>query len=144
MNDQDRMKTLQLFYAGMLVDAAANFEHFGVLQQVKEKKAREQALAAPAQLTQLGIHAPRELFERFAAIFGCARWEVRDLEDGAMVAETQSCLASAIARKRGGGRPCELYCINPFRGLAQALSPSRALQVEETLWEGAHCRFRLS
>ena len=60
-------------------------------------------------------------FERFAAIFGCA-----------------------IAKKRGGGRPCALYCINPFRGLAGALSPSRTLEVEETLWESGRCHFRLA
>jgi hypothetical protein len=144
VNEHSEMKTLQLFYAGLMVDAAANFEHFGVSQQVQQKKAREQAAAAPAQLAQLGIRSPRELFERFAAIFGCARWELRELDGGAVEAETASCLACAIARKRGGGKPCELYCINPFRGLAQALSPARDLEVEETLWEGGRCRFHLS
>ena len=110
---------------------------------MREKKAREQALAAPAQLAQLGIRTPRELFERFAAIFGCAAWEVGEEADGAVLAETRSCLACAIARKRGGGRPCDLYCINPFRGLAAALQPARRLEVEGTLWEGGSCRFRL-
>ncbi len=144
MNEQSELRTLQLFYAGLMVDAAANFEHFGLLPQVQEKKAREQAAAAPAQLSQLGIRSPRELFERFSAIFGCARWELAELDGGAVAAETKTCLACAIARKRGGGRPCELYCINPFRGLARVMSPSRELQVEETLWEGERCRFRLS
>ena len=143
MNEQSDTRTLQLFYAGLMVDAAANFERFGVLPQVQEKKAREQAAAAPSQLAQLGIRAPRELFERFGAIFGCARWELGELDGGAVVAETKTCLACAIAKKRGGGRPCELYCINPFRGLAGAMSPSRDLEVEETLWEGERCRFRL-
>jgi hypothetical protein len=143
-NGADGIRTLQLFYAGLMVDAAANFEHFGVLDRVTEKKAREQALAAPAQLTQLGIRTPRELFERFSAIFGCARWEVREEADGAVSAETRTCLACAVARKRGAGRPCALYCINPFTGLAACLSPARRLQVQETLWEGERCRFRLS
>jgi hypothetical protein len=144
MNEQSEMRTLQLFYAGLMVDAAANFEHFGVKKLVEEKKAHEQAAAAPAQLAQLGIRTPRELFERFGAIFGCARWELRELDCGAMEAETRSCLACAIAKKRGGGKPCELYCINPFRGLAGALAPARDLRVEETLWEGERCCFRLS
>jgi hypothetical protein len=144
MDEQSQMKTLQLFYAGLMVDAAANFEHFGLLPQVREKKAREQAAAAPAQLVQLGIRAPRELFERFAAIFGCARWELAEEEGGAVRAEARSCLDCAIARKRGGGKPCELYCINPFRALAGALSPARKLAVEETLWEGGRYRFRVS
>jgi hypothetical protein len=106
MNEQSDTRTLQLFYAGLMVDAAANFERFG-------------------------------------AIFGCARWELGELDGGAVVAETRTCLACAIAKKQGGGRPCELYCINPFRGLAGAMSPSRDLEVEETLWEGGRCRFRL-
>ena len=143
MNEQSDTRTLQLFYAGLMVDAASNFERFGVLPQVQEKKAREQAAAAPAQLSQLGIRSPKELFERFGAIFGCAHWELGELDGGAVVAETKTCLACAIAKKRGGGRPCELYCINPFRGLAGAMSPSRDLEVEETLWEGERCRFRL-
>src|SRR3972149_2405014 len=144
MNEQNQTRTLQLFYPGLMVDAAANFEHFGVVEQVRQKKAREQAVAAPAQLAQLGIRSPRELFERFTGIFGCARWELAELDAGAVQAETRSCLACAIAKKRGGGKPCELYCINPFRGLAQALNPARELTVEETLWEGGRCLVRLS
>jgi hypothetical protein len=144
MNEQSDTRTLQLFYAGLMVDAAVNFEHFGMLPQVQEKKAREQAAAAPGQLSQLGIRSPRELFERFGAIFGCARWELGELDSGGVVAETKTCLACAIAKKRGGGRPCELYCISPFRGLVRAMSPSRDLEVEETLWEGGRCLFRIS
>ena len=143
MSDQENMKTLQLFYAGLMVDAAANFEHFGVIDQVVAKKAREQAVAAPGQLAQLGIQSATELFRRFGAIFGCARWELTEESDGAVTAQTQSCLACAIAKKRGSGRPCELYCVNPFRALAGALQPARALRVEETLWDGDRCRFRV-
>jgi len=108
MNDNQSRKTLQLFYAGLMVDAASNFEHFGVVEQVTAKKAREQALAAPAQLTQLGIGSPKELFEKFSEIFGCARWELHETADGTMIAETRSCLACTIAKKRASGRPCEL------------------------------------
>ncbi len=136
-------KTLQLFYAGLMVDAASNFEQFGVLAEVTEKKAREQAIAAPGQLAQLGIGSPRELFERFRELFGCAQWVVTERGDGAVSAETTSCLACAIAKKRGSGRPCDLYCVNPFRGLAQAFQPARRLSVDETLWEGTRCRFRI-
>jgi hypothetical protein len=143
MADTSPQKTLQLFYAALMVDAASNFEHFGVAAQVAEKKAREQALAAPSQLAQLGIATPRELFERFGAIFGCAQWSISEETGGAVAAETQRCLACAIGKKRGGGKPCEIYCINPFRGLASALSPARKLVVEETLWQGDRCRFRL-
>ena len=134
-------KTLKLFYAAQLVDAAANFEDCGVVEKVTAKKKAEQSAAAPAQLAQLGIRAPRELFERFGAIFGCAAWTVNEKPDGGVTAQTASCLACAIAQKRGAGKPCELYRINPFRALAAALVPTRALDVEETLWDGARCVF---
>jgi hypothetical protein len=143
MNDNKSRKTLQLFYAGLMVDAASNFEHFGVVEHVTAKKAREQVLAAPGQLTQLGISSPKDLFEKFSEIFGCARWELHETADGTLIAETKSCLACAIAKKRASGRPCELYCINPFHALANALSPSKTMFVDETLWDGDRCRFRL-
>jgi hypothetical protein len=143
MSETNDTRTLQLFYAGLMVDAAGNFEHFGMAEKVAEKKAREQALAAPSQIAQLGIGSARELFERFSAIFGCAQWKVSEEPGGITAAETAGCLACAIAKKRGGGKPCELYCINPFRALAGALSPARSLVVEETLWGGKRCRFRL-
>ena len=143
MSTETDARTLQLFYAALMVDAASNFEHFGVSGQVAEKKAREQHLAAPMQLTQLGIHGPRELFERFSALFGCTQWSVIEESPASTVAETRSCLACAIAKKRGSGKPCELYCINPFKSLAGALAPGLALTVDNTLWQGDRCRFRL-
>ena len=136
-------KTLQLFYAGLMVDAAANFERFGIAEKVAEKKRAEQALAAPRQLAQLGIRGPAELFQRFSEIFGCASWQAAETADGSFLAVTKTCVACSIARTRGEGKPCTLYCINPFGGLASALTPARRLEVEETLWDGSECRFRL-
>ena len=143
MSTDTDTRTLQLFYAALMVDAASNFEHFGVSGQVAEKKAREQLLAAPMQLSQLGIHGPRELFEKFSSLFGCAQWSVTEESPATTVAETRPCLACAIAKKRGSGRPCELYCINPFKALAGAMTPGLALTVEGTLWQADRCRFRL-
>lgn len=144
MTDQDPRKVLQLFYAGAIVDAAANFEHFGLLEQVAGKKEKEQAAAAPGQLAQLGIRTPGELFRRFADIFGCAAWDVEEAGDGTATAVSGSCLACSIAKKRGAGMPCRLYCIQPFRGMLRAMQPARDLEVEETLWEGKRCLFRVS
>jgi hypothetical protein len=143
MKDDPTLKTLQLFYAALMVDAASNFEHFGIVDKVEAKKVREQRAVAPAQLRQLGIRTPRELFECFSATFGCAAWSVQETAEGVTVGETKSCVACAIARKRGSGRPCAIYCINPFRGLSDSLSPAHKLTVEGTLWEGDRCRSRL-
>jgi hypothetical protein len=126
-----------------MVDAAANFEHFGVTEQVTAKKAREQAIAAPGQMKQLGIVGPAELFTKLGELFGCARWVVSETPGGGVEAQTATCLACAIAKRRGGGRPCDLYCINPFKGFAAALSPQHELTVHETLWDGGRCRFQV-
>jgi hypothetical protein len=143
MNELNSLKTLQLFYAGLMVDAASNFEHFGVIEKVTAKKAQEQLLAAPAQLTQLCIRSSVELFERFSSIFGCAQWNVTDTGGGSVIAQTSTCLACAIAKKRGGGRPCDLYCINTFQALLASLSPAKRLVVEDTLWSWECCHFRI-
>jgi hypothetical protein len=143
MAEQDDVRTLQLFYAGLMVDAASTYESFRISDEVAARKMREQALAAPAQLAQLGIRTPAELFARFMAIFGCTKWEVTEDADGAVSAECGSCLACAIAKRRGSGKPCDLFCINPFKGMAQAMQPARALRVDETLWEGKRCRFQM-
>lgn len=142
--DDGRLRTLQLFYAALMVDSALRFEGLGASQAVAAAKAREQEAAAPGQLAQLGIGSGPQLFTQFAELFGCAAWKVEAEEGGATRAETSTCLACAIAKRRGGGRPCELYCINPFKGLAAALPEKARLEVEETLWEGSKCLFRLS
>ena len=141
MTDAEMLKSLRLFYAGLMVDSASNFEGFGVSEKVAAKKAAEQLAAAPAQLAQLGIGSPRELFERFTELFGCAIWEVEELALGGAAAVASSCLACAIAKRRGSGRPCSLYCINPFRAYASALGME--LTVGETLWEGGKCAFKM-
>jgi hypothetical protein len=142
--DDVRLRTLQLFYAALMVDSAINFERLGATEKVAGWKAPEQAAAAVAQLAQLGVSDAASLFGRFSELFGCARWEMARDVTGTVEATTTTCLACAIAKRRGAGRPCDLYCINPFRGLAAALSPAHGLEVEETLWEGRRCRFRVA
>jgi hypothetical protein len=141
--ENDSLKNLQLFYAALMVDSALQYERLGATAEIARLKTAEQAAAAPKQLAGLGVNDAPGLFTRFSEVFGCADWKVRT-EGPRTLAVTTSCLACAIAKRRGGGRPCDLYCINPFRGLAAALSPAGHLSVEETLWEGSSCRFVVS
>lgn len=144
MENEQILKTLQLFYAGLLVDAVANFDHVGALETVTAKKETEQVLAAPGQLKQMGITTPADLFRVSGAVFGCAPWTVKDDGKGNTLAEAKSCLACAVAKKRGSPAPCRMYCINPFKALAGAMTPSRGIEVLETLWEGKACVFRVT
>ncbi len=90
MTNDSSNRTLQLFYAGLMLDAASNFEHFCVSQQVAEKNAQEQVLAAPSQLVQLEIRTPHDLFERFGVIFGYAAWTVNEGPEETTVAATDA------------------------------------------------------
>ena len=137
------IKMLKLFYAGILADSVGNYEKFGILDKVTEKKAVEQKVAAKKQLEQLDIHTPEELFYRFSNIFGCIQWQTKEKNDN-IVATGTSCLLCGIAKKMGIARPCDIFCINPFKALACALEPAYQLKVNETLWQGNRCEFELT
>jgi hypothetical protein len=142
MTEAQTLKTLQLFYAGVLVDAVRHYEKHGILDAVTASKKQEQEMAAPAQLTRLGITDPEGLFSTFSSIFGCAQWSMEKRGE-VFYARTSACLACALAKKLGTKAPCDIFCINPFIGLAKALPESKTLEVRETLWEGSACLFEL-
>lgn len=143
METEKRLKLLQLFYAGALADATGNFDKFGILDQVTEKKAFEQKLMAPGQLAQLEIDSPEKLFESFTEIFGCIRWKVEKQSDN-FVAWGNSCLMCTIAKRMDNAQPCYVYCINPLSALVSALEPGWKLDVNQTLWDGSRCEFVLN
>lgn len=143
MNESETLKRLQLFYAGVLVDAVRQYSKHGVLEAVTEDKRREQEQAAPAQLARLGIAKPRDIFTTYTELFGCADWKVQD-EGGGVRAITGTCLACGIAKKLGAPSPCAISCINPLGAQANALNPPHRLEVEGTLWDGNACVFKMS
>lgn len=142
MTESERLKTLQLMYAGVLVDAVRQYGSFGILENVTEKKRIEQELAARDQVARLGIQTPEDLFTVLPEIFGCASWSP-DASGPVFRVETQSCLMCALAKRLGAPAPCSMYCINPSVGMAKALTVPHTLKVESTLWEGNSCVFEL-
>jgi len=142
METEKKLKLLQLFYAGVLADSTGNYEKFGILPQVVEKKVAEQRIMAKGQLVQLGVHSAKELFEKFSEVFGCIKWNVEEYHDK-LLASGDRCLLCAIAKKMDVTQPCYLYCINPFAALCEGLEPGWKLNVPETLWDGNKCLFEL-
>lgn len=142
MTESERLKTLQLMYAGVLVDAVRQYGSFGILEEVTEKKRIEQELAARDQVSRLGIRTPEDLFTVLPEIFGCAAWNP-DASGPVFRVETRSCLMCALAKRLGAPAPCSIYCINPSRALAAALPVPHSLTVKSTLWEGSSCVFEL-
>lgn len=131
-------KTLQLFYAAALADAAYHYGKNGILDDVTAEKKELQERAASSQLMQLGIKTVPELYTVFSHLFGCVGWTVEETHGG-WEASTASCLLCALAKKQGAPQPCKPFCINPFSAFAEALG--HRLEVAETLWEGNQCLF---
>lgn len=134
-------KILQLFYAGVLADSVYHYSKAGMLGVVAEEKHRQQQQTAGAQLKQLNIHTPEQLFLRFSEIFGCINWNVGVNEDSSVTAEGSGCLLCSIAKRMNTAQPCYMYCINPFKSMLAAMDPAYDLQVKDTLWDGNNCRF---
>lgn len=142
MDHEKNLKTLQLFYAGALVDAVRHYAAQGVLESVTEAKRREQEIAAPGQLHRLGIHSAQELFSTYTELFGCAEWRV-EAEEPDLIMRTRSCLACSLAKKLGAPSPCRIFCINPLGAQAAALDRPLQLRVGQTLWDSDSCVFIL-
>lgn len=142
METEKRLKMLQLFYAGVLADSIRNYSEAGILEIVESRKKMEQRLAARGQLTQLNIRTPEELFETFSGVFGCIFWNVEE-RPGLTKAIGTSCLLCAIAKKMDLPKPCNMYCINPVRALAEGISEENQLNVISTLWETDKCEFEV-
>lgn len=136
-NENERL--LKLFYAGALVDAVFNYERHGILEEVTEEKKLRQEKSAQIQLKQLSIESLPQLYEKFSQIFGCANWSFKDEDGNAAEATTTTCILCALAKKQGTEKPCNLFCINPFKAFAKSLGYE--LNVTSTLWDGAECCF---
>lgn len=138
---ENNLKTLQLFYASVMADAVKEFHNAGILDQVTENKRIQQSLTATAQLNQLNINTPKELFEKFSELFGCIQWNVEEYNSGCK-AIGEKCLLCALAKKMQTTAPCRIYCINPLKSLLKAMNPSYDLVIEKTLWNGNACIFK--
>ena len=136
-----RLKSLQLFYAGALADAASHYGKNGIMEKVTAEKKELQKHTAAAQLKQLGISDLETVYGELQEIFGCADWKIREEnpEAGTLCAETSNCMLCAIAKKLGAPKPCYPFCINPFAAYAEVFGYE--LNVESTLWDGNSCVF---
>jgi hypothetical protein len=137
------LKILQLFYASALADSVYHYNKSGILNLITEEKRNTQALTAESQLKQLGVSTPKELFEFFSKVFACIQWDYKENNDE-IIASGSHCLLCGLAKKMQTAQPCYIYCINPFREMLNAMTPSYKLSVDETLWKGNKCIFTLT
>ena len=142
MNSDEKVRILQVAYAGALADAVLRMGRDGILPRVTEEKRREQMRTGKAKAGQFGISRPEEVFSRLTEIFGCATWEIKN-EDSGFSAETRSCKLCAIAKRIGAPGPCDMYCLDPMEGMIKGLAPDMKFAVTETLWDGSKCRVEI-
>ena len=139
MDSDEKVRILQMAYAGALADAVLRMGRERILERVTAEKRNEQMATGKARAEQFGIGRPEDVFPKISEIFDCARWETR-AEAGGFSAEARSCKLRAVARSLGARSPCGIYCLDPIEGMVRGLAPEAKFTVAETLWNGSKCR----
>ena len=94
------------------------------------------------RIAQFDITTSEEVFLKLAEFFGCAKWIITKDSSG-LIAQTNSCLLCAMAKKFGIPSPCHLYCLDPMEAMVKSINGGSAFMVEETLWDATQCRIRV-
>lgn len=143
MDTNERLELLQLLYAGLMAETAAVLAEHGILEQVTERKRREDRLAAPARVEQTGTTTPEALFALHRSVAGFSDW--KSAHEGAMVTvASTACKLCDIAQASGGPPPCRLFCIDPLTALCAALPVPRTLTVRSTRCTAEQCLFHIT
>ena len=139
MDSDEKVRILQMAYAGALADPVLRMGRERILERVTAEKRNEQLATAKARAEQFGISRPEDVFPKISEIFDCTRWEIRT-EAGGFSAEARSCKLCAVARRLGAPSPCGIYCLDPMEGMVRGLAPDVKFTVAEKLWNGSECR----
>lgn len=133
-----KTKFLQLAYANLMAETAAQFTKHGILEKVQKEKYLQQLSTGKGKAAAMGITNPKEVFETVSSTFGCANWEVKEYSSE-ITAETSNCMLCALAKKYNSNSPCKLYCLNPLESLVKGLDPALEFHVKSTLFESMKC-----
>ncbi|MCL1809056.1 MAG: hypothetical protein FWG42_04700 [Clostridiales bacterium] len=135
---EQKLKTLQVYYAAAMADATLRYGEAGVLAAVAERKRAEQ-LKAGAEMAKLyGISDPRQVFQKVQETYGCAEWVMEGTESG-FAATCTNCMLCAISKKKGVFSPCQINCLSPIEAMVRGLSPGAEFVVKKTLWNDDEC-----
>lgn len=139
MELEQKVKLLQIVYAGTLADSTLRMGKEGIIEKVTSEKREEQMLTGKLRAAQFGIGKPEEVFTKLAELFGCANWTVISDDEG-FTAEAIGCMLCTIAKKIGAQRPCNIYCLDPMEGMVKGIDGDLTYNVVETLWSGQKCK----
>jgi hypothetical protein len=139
METNEKLKAVQMIYAGALADMTLRMGNAGVLEQITREKREEQFATGKARAMQMGITEPEEVFTRLSDLMGCANWQIARTDENEFRAVATGCALCAIAKRIGAPSPCNPFCLNPMEGMVSGLDPNTDFFVEETLYEGNEC-----
>ena len=139
MENEKKLKMLQMFYAGALADSVLRLGKEGVLEKVITEKKQEQMEGGKMRAAQLGIQSPKEVFEVLPEIFGCANWNVLQTAEG-FEAKATSCMLCALSKKLGTESPCNIYCLDAMEGMVKGIDENAEYKVVSTLWKENECK----
>ena len=141
----DKVRTLQMIYAGALADTVKRLGNEGLLEKITLQKRSEQLLSGKMRAAQMGMVQEQDVFIKLADLMGCADWSIAENEDNSGFTATASrCMLCAMAKKFGAQSPCHIYCLDPMEGMVKGLNDKADFDVESTLYEGSLCRVKIS
>lgn len=138
----DNFKTLQMIYAGALADSTTWYSRNNILEVVTEAKKPQQFAQGKFLASSLGITAKTEVFTKLAELFGCANWQIEEVNNS-VYAVAKNCTLCSMCKKTGSLAPCKLHCLNPMEGMIKALDENYKFEVEKTLWDDLECRIKI-
>lgn len=142
MEMEQKVKMLQMVYAGALADSVLRMGREGILEKVTAEKREEQMRTGRERAAQFNIKTPGEVFEKLSETFECANWKVEQNDNG-YTAEATRCMLCAMAKRMGAQSPCKIYCLDAMEAMVKGLDPDMEYIVGGTLWEGSKCTVEL-
>ena len=140
---EQKLKTLQMFYAAVQADSALRYGNAGILDHVTEQKHAEQVKTGAVSAERLGIKEPKQAFLKTQDTFGCANWVCEDTVNG-FIATCTSCMLCVISKKMGNYTPCQIHCLSPIEAMIKGVNPNTEFSVEKTLWNDDKCLVKVS
>lgn len=145
MEPMEKVKKLQMIYAGVLADTVLRLGSEGVLEKITQQKRNEQLLNGKLRAAQMGMTNEQEVFIKLTELMGCADWSIApNKDDSGFTATASRCLLCAIAKKMGTQSPCHIYCLDPMEGMVKGLNEHAGFYVERTLYEDSQCCIKIS
>ena len=136
---EQKIKTLQMSYAGVLADSTARYGAEGILDKITGQKRAEQMKNCADIAARFGVTNPKQAFEKPMDTFGCANWKFTDTDNG-FEAVADSCILCAISKKMGAFSPCQIYCLSPIEASVKGVCPDAEFYIKGTLWDSDKCK----